>query len=180
MRHKMRTNRFNRFSSLRKATVNSLARSVIIHDAITTTQVKAKAAAQEVEHLITLAKKNTLSAKRRAFRVLLDHALVSRLFSQTAPLFKERQSGFTRILKTGTRRGDGAQMVILELTEKLKKEKKVKKEKAVEAAHEHPAVHEEKPHAAKEEKQRPSEKKEPTKKFLGGLKGFFKKERDSL
>lgn len=180
MRHKTKTNRMDRFSSLRKATINSLARSIILNHVIKTTHIKAKAAVGEIEHLVSLSKANTLAARRRAYRVLLDHSLVSKLFGEIAALFKDRQSGFTRILKLGVRRGDGAQMVILEFTERLKKEKRLKKGKMPHAIAEHPVAHEEKPHIVKEEKQRPPEKKEPTKKFLGGLKGFFKKERDSL
>lgn len=180
MRHKIKTNRLDRFSSLRKATVNSIARAVVINQSVKTTYTKAKASVGGIEHLITLAKTNTLAARRRAFRVLLDHRLVSRLFGEIAQLFNERQSGFTRILKTGFRRGDGAQMAILEFTEKSKKEKKAKKEKAPESIPGHLAAHEEKPHMLKEERPKPAEKKEPTKKFLGGLKRFFKKERDSL
>jgi len=91
-------------------------------------------------------------------------------------LFKTRNSGFTRILKTGARRGDGALMAILEFTEKPKKLKVQKPH----PAKEHPLKAEEKPHIPKEEKPKVIEKKAPTKKFLGGLRGFFKKERDSL
>lgn len=180
MRHKIKTNRLDRFSSLRKATINSLARAVIRNHSIKTTHIKAKAAVGQIERLVSLARANTLTARRQAYKVLLDHSLVSKFFGEVAGLFKDRQSGFTRILKLGVRRGDGAQMVILELTEKLKKEKKLKKQKTPQGIAEHPAAREEKPHIAKEEKPKPPEKKEPTKKFLGGLKRFFKKERDSL
>lgn len=182
MRHRIKTNRLHRFSSLRKATINALARSVIHHYSIKTTYTKAKAAAPEIEHLISLAKSDTLAARRQAYKVLLDHRLVSKLFGEVVQLFKARESGFTRILKIGIRRGDGALMALLEFTDLPKKEKKEKKEKiqATPHEHEHPPKEEEKHHLPKEEQSKPTQKKEPTKKFLGGLKGFFKKERDSL
>lgn len=177
MRHRIRTNRLGRFSSLRKATINAITRSVIINNSIRTTYAKAKAACGQIEHLISLAKTNTLAARRQAYKVLLDHKLVKKLFAETVELFKDRKSGFTRILKVGPRRGDGAEIAVLEFIEKAKK---VKKEKALKAIPEHPVKPEEKPHFIKEEKPRAQEKKVPTKKFLGGLRGFFKKERDSL
>jgi len=188
MRHRIKTDRLGRFSSLRKATINSIARSLILNQSIKTTYAKAKAASGRIEQLITLAKQGTLQARRRAYRVLLEHKLVSKLFGEIADLFKSRSSGYTRILKTGKRRGDGAQLVLLEFTEKSVKEKKVKKEKPAEIEKgkpaettEQPQAAEEKPHPAKEEKPKiPEKKKQPTKKFLGGLRSFFKKERDSL
>ena len=179
MRHKIKTNRFGRFSSYRKATLNSLVRALIINQSIKTTHDKAKAAASLLEHLITLAKSQTLAARRQAHKQLCDHKLVKRLFTETASLFKDRNSGYTRILKFGYRRGDGALMAILEFTEKSVKPKK---QKHLAASSEHPAsALEEKPHAHKiEEKPKAPGKKEPSKKFFGGLRGFFKKERDSL
>ena len=178
MRHKIKTNRFGRFSSYRKATLNSLVRALILSESIKTTHDKAKACASIVEHLITLAKSQTLAARRQANKTLCDHKLVKRLFAGTASLFKDKNSGYTRVLKLGSRRGDGARMAILELTEKSVKPKK-QKHSAVSLPH--PAHPEEKPHAHKvEEKPKAPEKKEPSKKFFGGLRGFFKKERDSL
>lgn len=180
MRHKIKTNRLDRFSSLRKATINSIARAVIISHSIKTTHAKAKAAASAIERLITLGKRNTLQDKRQAYKSLLDHRLVSRLFGEIAPLFKDRTGGYTRILKLAPRRGDGASMVILELVEKPKKEKRIKKEKPREVSKEHPVKEEEKTAFPKEETPKVVEKKKPTKGFFGGLRGFFKKERDSL
>ena len=177
MRHRIKTNRLDRFSSLRKATLNAIARSLIINHSVRTTYAKAKASAGTIERLVTLARANTLAARRQAYRVLLDHRLVSKLFGELAELFKARKSGYTRILKLGVRRGDGARVVLLEFTEKIAK---LKKEKAPIAVKERPAQPEEKPRFVKEEEPKVIKKKEPTKKFLGGLRGFFKKERDSL
>lgn len=183
MRHRIKTNRLDRFSSYRKATLNSLTRSLILNYSIKTTYAKARAVASQIEGLVTLAKTNTLAARRQAYRALLDHTLVKRLFGEIADLFKTRPGGYTRILKLTSRRGDGAQMAILELSEKIKKEKKPKKEKPgalSQTAPEHPPKPEEKPHLPKEEKAKIVEEKKPVKKFFGGLRGFFKKERDSL
>ncbi len=197
MRHSVKTNRLDRFSSLRKATIISLARALLINQSIRTTHARAKASSPLVEQLITLAKEGSLSSKRKAFSVLQDHKLVSRLFSEIVGLFENRSSGYTRVIKLGKRRGDDAQMAILELTEKSAvKEKKPKKAKAADEhghlEHEHDHEHdketeeklradEEKPHASKEEKSKVVDKKaQAPKKFLGNLRKLFKKERDSL
>lgn len=183
MRHKIKTNRLDRFSSHRKATIRSLARAMILNHSIRTTHAKAKAASGEVEHLITLAKSNTLASRRQAYKILSDHALVKMLFGEIAGVFKARSSGYVRILKLSLRRGDAAQMAIMEFTEKIKEEGKAKKEKhaPLEAqAPKHPIKPQEQPHIPKEEKSKVVEEKKPTRKFLGGLRGFFKKERDSL
>ena len=188
MRHAKKRLQLNRFTSWHDATLKSLARSIVIHQSIKTTLHKAKAARSVVENLISLAKANTLAAKRQAFKILGDHKLVSLLFNEIGPRFAKRQSGFTRIINLAKRRGDNAQVVIFELTEIKKKEiiKKPKKEKeeapveggTIEAGAEEVK---EKPVKEKpaEEKKHPVSQK-PTKKFLGGLKNIFKKERDSL
>ncbi len=176
MRHKIKTNRLDRFSSLRKATINSLSRALFLGQSIKTTYARAEAASGQIERLISLAKENSLASKRRAYRALQDHRLVRRLFGEIADLFKDRKSGFTRILKLGKRRGDGAQMVIFELTDKKEKPKKEKAHKKEEAAHLPQAPR----GAPLEDKSKTPQKKEPPKRFLGGIKNIFKKERDSL
>jgi large subunit ribosomal protein L17 len=189
MRHKDKRLQMNRFTSWYKATLASMARSVLIYQSIRTTKNKAMAAKPLVEHLITLAKENTLSAKRHAYAILGDHKLVKALFDDIGPRFAKRTGGYTRVLSLGNRRGDGADLAILELTEIKKKEiKKHKKEakkeegKTTEKPSEKP-VEEEKPRtdtAVKQEKH-PAETKKPPKKFLGGIRNIFKKERrDSL
>jgi large subunit ribosomal protein L17 len=173
MRHAKRRQRLNRFSSWRKNTLISLTKNLLIKQRIITTKAKAKAARRLTEQIISLSKKNTLFAMRRVFQILQDHNLVSRLFKEIGPRFEKRNSGFTRIIPLGKRRGDNARMVILELTEqkeKKKKEKKPKKEEIKEETKPMPKAPEAKP--PKEEK--------PKKKFLGGLRKVFKKERDAL
>ncbi|MCA9407453.1 MAG: 50S ribosomal protein L17 [Candidatus Omnitrophica bacterium] len=118
MRHGIAGNRLNRKSSHRKATIRDLAKATLKAQRISTTKAKAKEARKLVDKLITLGKKGSLAHKRQAFSILCDHRLVSRLFNKTAPLFKNRIGGYTRIISLGNRRGDNAQLVFLELTEK--------------------------------------------------------------
>lgn len=132
MRHKIAGNTLNRKTSHRKATVRDIAKSTLIHQRICTTKVKAQESRKLVDQLITLGKKGDLADKRKAFSILCDHKLVSRLFAEIAPRFKDRQGGYTRLIKMGNRRGDNAEMVLLELTEKveIKKAVELKKSKA--------------------------------------------------
>jgi large subunit ribosomal protein L17 len=153
---------------------------------IKTTKAKAKLLQPWAERLISLGKKNTLHSRRLAFGLLNDRTAVSELFSQLAPLFKNRTSGFTRIIHYTWRHGDGAKMVLLELTEKPKevkpavpKKKGAPAQKAAPAGKERPKVKPEEKTKLHKEKQRPPKEMKP-KKFLGGLRKLFKKERDSL
>lgn len=118
MRHAIAGNRLGRNMSLRQATLRDLAKAALIHERICTTQAKAKQARKLVEKLISLGKKGTLAARRRAFAILCDHQLVKILFKETAPRFKNRLGGYTRLISLGNRRGDNAHLVFLELTEK--------------------------------------------------------------
>lgn len=118
MRHRKEGNRLSRNQALRTATLRDMARAVLIQERICTTSAKAKEARKLIEHLITLGKKDTLAARRRAFAILCDHGLVSRLFKETAPRFKSRAGGYTRIIPFQNRMGDNAKLAFLELTEK--------------------------------------------------------------
>ncbi len=118
MRHQKGGNRLSRNRSLRKATLRDLAKATLIQERICTTSSRAKEARKLVDQLITLGKKDTLAARRAAFAVLCDHGLVSQLFRETAPRFKSREGGYTRIIPYMNRNGDNAEMVFLELTEK--------------------------------------------------------------
>jgi len=164
-----------------------------VYQSIKTTQIRARSVRPLVEKLINLAKANTLAAKRRAFAILGDHRLVSILFKDIGPRFTGRTGGYLRILHLGSRRGDGAEMVLLELTEIKKKEiKKPKKQKETKAEAQptdgqteetRPVAEEKKTKtevATKEKEERPPVIQKPSKKFLGGLRNIFKKERDSL
>ncbi len=118
MRHKVSGNRLSRNQSLRAATLRDLAKATLLQERICTTRAKAKEGRRLVEQLITLGKKDTLNARRKAFSILCDRDLVVALFKETAPRFKSRQGGYTRIIPYGKRDGDNADMVFLELTEK--------------------------------------------------------------
>lgn len=118
MRHMKAGNRLSRNQSLRKATLRDLARSILLQERICTTRAKAKEARKFIEKLITLGKKDTLASRRRAFAILCDHHMVARLFSSTAPRFKDRKGGYTRIIAYKQRSGDNAALAFLELTEK--------------------------------------------------------------
>jgi large subunit ribosomal protein L17 len=188
MRHRKQRLQINRFTSWRKATLASLAKNLLIHQSIRTTLTRAKAARILTERLISLAKENSLAARRAAFKILQDHRLVKLLFSEIGPRFASRSSGFVRILNLGVRRGDNARTVILELTEIKKKEiKKPKKEKETKAAAQPPPAEgepeqpqEKKPETGPALQEKPPLTRKPAKKFLGGLRNIFKKERDSL
>lgn len=204
MRHKIKSDRFGRSTSLRKAAVKSIIRAALINQSIVTTYTKAKAAAPHLERLLGLTKKNNLSSKRQAYKILCDHKLVSRLFGEIAELIKNRQTGFIRLIKAGVRRGDNAQMAVLELTDKAVKEKKPKKGKAAAVKGQPPDHEVQMPHK-KEEKPKDKKEDEPSgrkkegmpqeekkeekpakgkkkadepKGFFKGLRGFFKKGRD--
>jgi large subunit ribosomal protein L17 len=163
---------------------------MVIYQGVETTMARAKAVRPLVEKLISLAKENTLSAKRQAFKVLGSHQLVVLLFNKVGPLFEKRNSGFTRVINLKRRRGDNAQMVLFELTErKLKEPKKhkkakeeasnIKEESSAESSQKSSPEGKQKDTAALQ-KERKDDLKKPAKKFLGGIKKIFKKERDSL
>ncbi len=189
MRHGKKRLQLSRFTSWHKATIKSLVRNMIIHQSIKTSLSRAKAARPLVEKLISLAKENTLSAKRQAFKVLGDHKLVSMLFSDIGPLSAKRNSGYTRIISLVKRRGDNAQIVIFELTDKKIKEiKKAKKAKEADSKtkvespdkQEETSVEKKVKEPAVLVKDRQDTAKKPSKKFLGGIRSIFKKQRDSL
>ena len=93
----------------------NLARSLIDHERIQTSEVKAKAVKPEVEKLITLAKRGDLHARRQALTALgHDKFIVYKLFEEIAPRYADRPGGYTRILKLGPRRSDATEMVLLE------------------------------------------------------------------
>jgi len=205
MRHGKRRTRFGRQRSHRIATLKNLARAVLLHQRIKTTHTKAKEARRVVEKLITIAKNDSVAARRKAFAILVDRTLVSKLFKEIAPLFKNRQGGYTRIIPFNFRKGDGASIVFLELTEKkpeakpkpAKETKKARtpvKSKEVKRPKKAPVKHEEKepPRAApeitpkvkgektveevKKEKARVETKKiEKQKGFLKKVRGFFRR-----
>jgi len=120
MRHRKKRGRLSRNISHRKAMLKNMATSVLLHQRIETTTEKAKAVRPYVEKLITLAKKDKdpVAARRQAFARLSSRQAVLILFKDLAPLFKDIPGGYTRIMPTGIRKGDGAPMAIIELTKR--------------------------------------------------------------
>ncbi len=132
MRHLVKGRKLRRTTAHRKALLRNLVTSFLEKERVKTTLAKAKEARPLAEKMITLAKKNTLHTKRQALRVLTKEAAAKKLFEEIAPRFSERPGGYTRIVKIGTRLGDGAQMAMFELvgSEYKKKEKKKKDKEA--------------------------------------------------
>lgn len=100
----------------RKALLRALTTELIRNGRITTTKVRAKAVRSEAEKMITLAKDGSLSARRQAMGYIYDKQLVHALFEQAPERYGTREGGYTRILRTVSRRGDNADMAIIELT----------------------------------------------------------------
>ncbi len=117
MRHNRDEKRFNRTSEHLKAMLCNMAVSLFNHGRIETTLPKAKELRRFAERLITIGKKGDLHARRRAFAYLKDRTVVKKLFDEIAPRYRDRNGGYTRILRTGNRRGDCAPMAIIELVE---------------------------------------------------------------
>jgi len=185
VRHAKSRHQLNRFTSWHKATLISLVKGLIIHQSIKTTLARAKAARSLADKVISLAREDSLTNKRLAFKILGDHKMVSRLFSDIGMRFRNRVGGYTRIIMLGPRRGDNAKVVIWELSEIKKTEKPKKDVKAAEKKEGRPEsgpekAHEEHPKQEVVVKEKPPITKKPARKFLGGIRNIFKKERDSL
>ena len=125
MRHKCAGRQFGRNPGHRKALFRSLVTSFFEHERIETTEAKAKEMRTFTEQMITLGKRGDLHARRQALSFIRDKDVVARLFKEVAPRFSARNGGYTRLVKTRRRLGDGAEMAILELIDY----KMVKKEK---------------------------------------------------
>lgn len=115
MRHRCRIPQLGKPADQRKALLRSLTTELIRHGRITTTKIRAKAVQSEAERMITLAKDGSLSARRRAMGYIYDKQLVHALFDRAKDRYGNRQGGYTRILRTVPRRGDNAEMAIIEL-----------------------------------------------------------------
>jgi len=103
--------------SRRKATLRNIVTSLLKHGRIETTEARAKELHSLAEKMITLGKKGDLAARRQAMEFLLDETVVKDLFDTIAPKYADRQGGYTRIMKSGYRRGDAAEMVLVELVD---------------------------------------------------------------
>ena len=117
MRHQRAGKKLGRDSAHRKALYANLAGALIEHGRIKTTEAKAKAVKPMAEKMITLGRRGDIHARRQAIAFLRSQDVVHKLFSEVAPRFADRPGGYSRIVKIGTRQGDGAEMVYLELVD---------------------------------------------------------------
>jgi len=182
MRHAISQRKLGRSPGHRKALLRNMMNALVRSERVETTIAKAKEVRRLADRLITLGKKDTTHARRRAFSMLSDKKNTEKIFDTLASRFAGREGGYTRIVRTGYRVGDGAEMAILEYLpaeEKTAKTKKGKKKKAVKEK-EKPAAKttkaakparvakkatEKKPSSAREKKEgAEGEKRKPTKK----------------
>jgi large subunit ribosomal protein L17 len=115
MRHRVGTKKLKRDAGSRKALLRGLVTSVIERERVITTVPKAKAIKPLVEHMITLAKRDTLHTRRQAAAFLESPASVKKLFDTLGTRFGQRNGGYTRIIRIGPRKGDGAETAMIEL-----------------------------------------------------------------
>ena len=167
MRHGDKQRKFNMPKSQRRALFANLTNALLTHEQITTTLPRAKELRSFADGMITFAKKGDLNSRRLAFAFLRDEEVVAKLFSTLGPRYKDRNGGYTRVLKSGFRYGDCAPMAVVELVDRdvtskgAKDLERVKLEKealaAAEAAANAPV---EEPKAEKAEKKASKAKKE--------------------
>ena len=115
MRHLKKVKKLGRDTEHRRALLRNQVISLFTHGKIKTTLQKAKETRRWAEKMITLGKRGTVPARREAFKFLADRKMVNRVFDEIAPLFKDRPGGYTRIYRLWRRRGDNAEMAMLEL-----------------------------------------------------------------
>jgi large subunit ribosomal protein L17 len=132
MRHRKAGKKLGRNTSHRRAMLRNLVTSIILMDRVETTVTKAKVSRPLVERMITLGKRGTVHARRQALAYLMTPESVERLFSVVAPRYGARNGGYSRITRTGTRKGDGAETAFIELlgAEHELDEKRQKREEA--------------------------------------------------
>ena len=129
MKHKIGFNALSRTNAERKALKRNMVTSLFRYERIETTKAKAKEVQKLAEKMITRAKVDSVHNRRLTAATLFDDAVVNKLFTEIAPLYKEVNGGYTRIIKTANRLNDAAEMAILELTKKTEKPEKKAKEK---------------------------------------------------
>ncbi len=130
MKHRIGFNALSRTTSERTALKRNMVTSLFRYERIETTKAKALEVRKMAEKMITRAKVDNVHNRRMIARDIKDEAVLDKLFKEIAPLFAERNGGYTRVLKTGYRLGDAAEMVILELVEKTPKKESKKDNKA--------------------------------------------------
>jgi len=129
MKHKIGFNKLNMMPAHRKATIRNMITSLFEHERITTTHAKALEVRRFAEKEITRAKDDSVHNRRMVARKIWDEGILAKLFTDIAPRFKERNGGYTRIIRIGERKHDAADMVVLELVERKEDEKAAEREK---------------------------------------------------
>lgn len=154
MRHQVQKKRLGRHTSHRQAMMRNMVTSLIEMERITTTLAKAKELRRVADQMVTLAKRSSLHARRQAAAVVRSRLAVRKLFDELGPRFKSRNGGYTRILKLGSRWGDGAPMAFIEYLGYAPKgeAKEAKSDKPIKKA------------AAKKSPEKPKAKKQTTEK----------------
>ncbi len=117
MRHRLDHRKLNRPADQRLAILRSLVKALLEHGKVETTLDRAKEARRVAEKVISRGREDSVHARRQALRLLNDRALVKHLFEEVAPQYKERPGGYTQIVRTRLRRGDGTQLAVLKLVE---------------------------------------------------------------
>ena len=115
MRHKKPQKKLGRDKAHRKALLANLVRSLLFHEEIITTEAKAKEAARSCERVITLAKENSVHHRRNALKFVHDKKVMKKLFDIIGPRYRDREGGYTRIIKLRYRQGDDARMCKVKL-----------------------------------------------------------------
>ena len=118
MNHRKTGRKLGRTSAHRKALFRNMVTSLLEHEQIRTTDAKAKELRGVAERMITLGKKGTLHARRRALRTIRSKDVASKVFGELADRYRERPGGYTRVIKLGQRPGDAAPMAIIELVDR--------------------------------------------------------------
>ena len=118
MRHLKSKRKLNKTSSHRKAMLGNMAVALIKHEQIQTTLPKAKELSPFVDKLITLGKKGDLASRKKAYSILPEKQWTSKIFDELSDRYKERDGGYTRVLKAGFRYGDSAPMAVIELVDR--------------------------------------------------------------
>ena len=118
MKHNIKNKKLNKTSSHRKAMFMNLSNSLIKHEQITTTLAKAKELRKFVEKIVTLGKKGDLFSRRKAVSILQDQKMSKKVFDVLAVRYKEREGGYTRIIKLGNRFGDNAPTAVIEFVDR--------------------------------------------------------------
>ena len=165
MWHRRRRGRLGVKTKHRKALLRNLVRGLVFHRQIQTTLVRAKETSRFADQMVTLAKAGTLAARRQLIRHLGSAEVASKLMDQIAPSLKDRNGGYTRVLKLGFRPGDGASTALVQFSvpiEIVEREKKPKKEKKPKPPKAHPEEKEEKK-PVKEKTEKPKEEKKKPK-----------------